>query len=143
MPQASNMILNDGQTTPVAHTFNYVPYPNGISAFEDRAGGIMVGYNKITMGMTRPRPNVSAKTVANRFVNITLKVDRPTLESLGTADSGFTPPPTKAYSNLCEIRFSFPERSTLAERKDVLAYAKNLLANAFTTALVENYETPY
>jgi hypothetical protein len=40
--------------------------------------------------------------------------------------------------------FVLPERSTLAQRKDLLAFAKNYLANASViTAAVENFETVY
>lgn len=141
MPVAGNIVIADGVAA--NHTFNYVPLPNNVAGFEDRAGGIMVGYNRITISLSRPKPNTSVRSVGNRYYNALVKVEVPTLETLGTADSGLVPPPTVAYRTMVEMRFALPERSLLANRKDLLAYAKNLLSNAFITALIENYEVPY
>lgn len=141
MPAAGNIVIADGSAA--NHTFNYVPLPNNVAGFEDRAGGIMVGFNRLTMSLSRPKPNTSARSVGNRYYNALLKVEVPTLEALGTADSGFTPPPTVAYRTMAEVRIALPERSLLTNRRDVLAYLKNLLGNSFVVALVENYELPY
>lgn len=143
MPQAANIVINDGQGSPVAHTFNYAPLPNNISSWEDRVGGVLVGYNSITMSYNRPKSNTTSKTVGNRYYNAVIKLRVPTLETLGTADNGFTPPPTVAYNTMCEMRFALPERANLQNRKDILAFAKNLLSNAFVTALIENGDTAW
>jgi hypothetical protein len=42
-----------------------------------------------------------------------------------------------------DLIFFLPERSTLQDRKHILAYVKNLLANSLVTSLVETQETIY
>lgn len=73
-----------------------------------------------------------------------MKVVMPVMETLGTATwNGIDPAPTKAYEMTFVGEFFLPERCTLQQRKDIKAYAKNLLANALATDLVETQEAIY
>lgn len=138
MPAIGNITLNDGKTTPVAHTFSPVSVgSDGVAAYVDRIGGIPIGYPRISLWLGSP-----SKT--NRNYKFVAKVVLPVLEvtSPSTA-TGIQPAPTKAYDVPFTVTGSFPERSSLADRKDAVAYLKNILASAVVTAIVENLETIY
>lgn len=137
MPTFGNVVINDGQGTPVAHTFAPVNLIGNAANFADRSGGIAVGYPTVLATMSLP-----SKT--SRLYKARFKVVLPVLETVSNSTmSGILPAPTKAYDLTADMTFFMPERSTLADRKNILAYAKNLLANAVVTALVENNETVY
>lgn len=136
----SNVVINDSSA--VAHTFS----PNsgdgnvpGVSVieYEDRSGGIMVGFPKIQIATRRP-----SKT--NRNSKITVKVWNPVLETVSNSTvSGIAPAPTVAYSCAFTGEFIIPERSTSVARADMLAFVKNLLQTAVVTSAIENLESPF
>jgi len=137
MPAIGNIVINDGAATPVAHTFAPVTITGPIASFADRSGGISVGYPVISASLTAP-----SKT--SRLYKARLKLVLPVLETISNSTmSGIAPAPTKAYDLTADMTFLMPERSTLQNRKDILALAKNLLADAVVTALVQNNETIY
>jgi hypothetical protein len=58
--------------------------------------------------------------------------------------TGIQPAPTLAYNLIATVELVLPERSTLQQRKDLLAYVKNALSNtAVIPPAVENFETVY
>lgn len=142
MAARANIVINDGQTTPVAHTFN----PNsgdgnvpGVSiiSYEDRSGGIQVGFPVASLSTRKP-------TKTNRNYKVTVKVSVPVLEVVTNSTvSGIAPAPTVAYTVTSVQDFIMPERSSLAARKDLLAYVKNLMANAVMTAAIQDLESPW
>lgn len=134
-----NIVVNDGLATPVAHTFAPAKTEADFALLEDRAGGFYVGYNKLTYRLTRPVGNVSS----SRNLKLSIKIETPKLETLGTNQAGLTPPPTVAYRPVAELMVTLPERSSLQDRKDLLAFVKNVLANGATTLAFEQYELPY
>jgi hypothetical protein len=137
MPAIANIVINDGQGTPVAHTFAPVTIKAEVASYADRVGGISVGYPTITASLSQP-------TKTSRLYKARLKVVMPVLETVSNSTmSGILPAPTKAYDVTADMTFFMPERSTLSDRKNILAYAKNLLANAVSTALIETNETIY
>lgn len=137
MPALGNVVINDGATTPVAHTFGPVGTKDGVSSYADRSGGIAVGYPTITVSLIQP-----SKT--SKLYKARIKVVMPVLETISNSTvSGILPAPTKGYDMSADVTFILPERSSLQNRKDILAYCKNLLADAVTTAIVQNLETVY
>lgn len=132
MSAIAQIQISDGQATPVSHDFDPAGILNGIAKWEDRVDGVVVGYPAITMSIRPP-------TKASRAHKVMIKVAVPTLEQASSGGT-FVPPPTKAYDCLGVVEFVLPERSSLAERKDILAYVKNLLAHAVVTAAVEDLE---
>lgn len=133
--QQATITLNDGAATPVAHSFTPVTVnADGVAKYSDKASGIVIGYPIVTL-----QPKESNKQ--NRSSRVVGKVALPVMEQVaGSAATGLTPAPTVAYTMYFNFDFSLPDRSTLQNRKDVLAYAKNLLANAVITALVQDGE---
>jgi hypothetical protein len=138
MTAIAALTLADGQATPVNHTFNPVNIDQaGVAKWADRSGGIALGFPVITFLMRNP-----SKT--SRNYKVTAKVVVPVLEvtSPSTA-SGIQPAPTLAYNLTAAIEMVLPERSTLGQRNDLLAYVKNALANAVITAAVQSFESVY
>lgn len=139
MSAIANIVVNDGLATPVAHIFSPAKTEADFAQLEDRAGGFYVGYNKLTYRLTRPVGNTSS----SRNLKLSIKIETPKLETLGTNQAGLTPPPTVAYRPVVELMVTLPERSSLQDRKDLLAFTKNVLANAASTLAFEQYELPY
>lgn len=132
------IILADGATTPVNHTFSPVAIDStGVAKLADRVSGIAVGFPQLTLSIRQP-------TKASRNYKITGKIVVPTLEvTAPSTATGIQPAPTKAYDHFGEFSFVCPERGTAAERANVLAYMKNLLLNAVVTTAVGNFEAIY
>lgn len=137
MPAFAAITLNDGASTPVAHVFDPATLNGLQSTFADRSGGISVGFPTVTILSSVP-------TKTSRLYKVRAKIVMPVMEVVNSSTySGITPAPTKAYDMTCVIEFFMPERSTLQQRKDIRAFAKNFLAHATATSLVETLETVY
>jgi len=133
-------------------TFDPVGYvAPGVARWEDRSGGIAVGFPTIHLSVRQP-----SKT--SRLYKVTCKVSIPTLEQTSASTStGIQPAPTKAYENQAIMEFLLPERSTLTERTAFLKHVASLFHSAIgasdnspldTTAsplvgAVLSYERPY
>lgn len=138
MPAFAAMVLNDGQGTPVAHTFAPVNIDAmGVAKWADRVGGIALGFPTVSLSLRSPSKD-------SRNYKLTLKVAVPTLEVTSPSTmTGIQPAPTLAYLPIADVSLTFSERSTLAERKNLNAYLKNMLAHANWTAAVESLETQF
>lgn len=138
MAAIATVTLADGQTTPVNHSFAPVRIDaNGVASFADRVGGIALGFPIVTQSLRAP-------TKTSRAYKLQIKVATPILEVTSPSTStGIQPAPTKAYDLIANLEIVLPERSSLAERKNLAAYLKNYLAHAFVTGAIENFETIY
>lgn len=138
MSAIAALTIADGLATPVNHTFSPVNInAAGIAKWSDRSGGIALGYPTVSFSLREP-------TKANRNYKLSAKIVTPILEvtSPSTA-SGIQPAPTKAYDLLATVEMVLPERATLAQCKDLLAFVKNTLALSFITNAVETKEAIY
>lgn len=138
MTAIAALTLADGVAVPVNHTFNPVNIDAaGIAKWADRVGGISLGYPVVSFSLRAP-------TKSNRNYKLTAKVVTPVLEvTSASTGTGIQPAPTKAYDLIATVDMVLPERSTLAQRKDLLAFVKNFLANAAITAAVQDFESVY
>lgn len=137
MPAFQAMTLNDGLATPASHVFDPLTLIGNEAKYVDRATGITVGYPIVTIQTSQP-------TKTSRLSKVRAKVVMPVLEVVNASTyNGITPAPTKAYDMTCDLVFFLPERSTLQDRKHILAFTKNLLAHALMTSLVQTQETIY
>lgn len=137
MAAIAPIIINDGSTTPVAHTFAPARQSGDLVEWHDRSAGVVAGFNKITC-------NTRYATSRNAGQKITLKVMLPTLAVTAPASgSGVQPNPLAAYLSWATIEFLIPEAAGLQQRKDLLAYTKNLFSNSQVVAMVENLDGPY
>jgi hypothetical protein len=139
MPAIGNVVINDGATTPLAHTYAPAGISGPIAYYADRSGGIPVGYFTLDISLRPPSPQSTEKMYLATF-----RIKTPILEQTSPSTAtGIQPAPTVGYTPICEMKFWLPERSTLQNRKDLRAFAKNLLADAVVTAVVENLESVY
>lgn len=146
MPALAAITINDGAATPVAHTFNPSgPDKNGVNYLYDRSGGIAIGFPAISIDLREPAPATAGRSSSSeRVYRATAKVVLPVLEvTSASTGTGIQPAPTKAYDVVFKAEFILPERSTLQNRKDVMAFAKNLLATSVLTSLVQDLESIY
>lgn len=144
MSAVANIVLNDAQATPVAHTFTPIgPDKLGTWWWEDQSVSSPIGYPRISVQLNRvgnPSPGSNSGVRVNR-VKVGLHV--PKLETLGTSDSGLTPPPTVAYVDRASMEFILPERDALQDRKDLRKYAQFLLAETQLVAMIETLQNVY
>lgn len=129
------IVIND--SVPAAHTFSPARQSGDLVEWHDRVAGVVAGFNKISC-------STRFAATRNAGQKITLKVMCPTLAvTAPTSGSGIQPNPVAAYTTWATVEFLLPEAAGLLQRKDILAYVKNLLANAQVTAMVENLDAPY
>lgn len=141
MPAIANIVINDGLGTPVAHTFAPAKTQADMALLEDRVSGLFIGYNKLTFELKRPQ---GASVTANRNLKLMVKIETPKMETVSNNTyAGVAPAPTVSYRPVAELTFTFPERCSLQDRKDLKAFVQNLMANSFMTSAIENYELPY
>lgn len=116
-------------TIGVDTTFNPVGYvAPGVAKWEDRSGGISVGFPTVTLSVRPP-----SKT--SRVYKVTCKLTVPTLEQTSAStSSGIQPAPTKAYDCQAIIEMLMPERSTLAERQKLFFLGMSLWANTVSAS---------
>lgn len=144
MSAVATITLADAQATPVNHSF--VPLGtdnNGVWWFEDQSASAPIGYNKISLSITRPASAGAGKNSAGRVARVKIGIHLPTLTTLGTSDSGLTPPPTIQYVERFNGEFILPEESSLQNRKDVRKYLDGLLSDTGVIDMVENLRNLY
>lgn len=143
MATIANIVLPDAQATPVNHTFSPAGTPVDESKWEDRSAGTYLGFNKLWMKLRRPSGPITANG-SGRNLRLNLRVETPKMEVISNSSvSGIAPAPTVSYRPTAEVEFTFPERCSLQDRKDILKYLIGYLQNAVVTSAVENYEVAY
>lgn len=136
MAQVSNIVINDGATTPVAHTFAPSRVAPELVTYQDRAAGVVAGFNTLTIGTRYADKKNGAQKVTIRMALPTLAVTAP------TTTTGIQPVPTAAYECFFAGEFVMPNGSTPQNRKDLLALVKNLIAHAVVQAAVQDLDSP-
>jgi len=142
MSAKANIVINDGQATPVAHTFSpRGPVDsNGYHIYEDRVGGIAIGFPLLMFRVKSPTSGAQVSQ-SNRVYRVGMSLSVPTMEVTSPqTGTGIQPAPTVSYVHRANVEYLLPERGTLAQRKDLNAYTKNFLANAVWTTAVETFE---
>lgn len=136
MAAQANIVINDGKATPLAHTFVARGASPKLAEWKETATGISIGMPMFTMAVKETSGD-SGKTIVEGRLSL------PVMEVISGADGGYTPSPKVAYTLWAITSFTLPNRSTLADRKDVLALLKNALANAAFTSAVQDLERPF
>lgn len=132
MANRANIVINDGQATPAAHTYVPVGKPLGTDYeyFVERSSGVPNAQAEIRLRLRTPVPNSGSP----------YKVDATVLVPETAIVNGET---VVLSQNRVDVTFTLSPKSTSADRADVLAFARNLLANAIVESLVEDLETIY
>lgn len=107
MPQLQNLILTDRKATPVAHTFTPRDISNGVASVVEGTG-TPVGDPRVTLKLV--------KSANNRY-NGTLRLEIPVVQ---TATINGISVPTVVRKAYGEVRVSFDETSSEAERNDLV-----------------------
>jgi hypothetical protein len=135
MSAQANITINDGQATPVAHTFSARGADMKMALWTDVSGGIGIGMGKISLSYAQGAKSADA-------FKTEMRITIPTLETISGSDGGYTPSPKVAYNSFAKVEIVCPNRSTLQERKNILAYVKNALANAVISDTVQDFNPP-
>lgn len=144
MAAVGNITINDGQATPVAHT--YVPIGDtnrdGVWVFEEQLSALPpIAWPRITLSLKRPGPSKPGQNSSGRNARFTATLAVPTMETLGTSTiAGINPQPTVAYVTRVgpDGALLAPERSTMQERKNVRVLYANLLAHATVAGMIDS-----
>lgn len=129
MPAFAAVVINDGATTPVAHTFSPVTTDGAASELADRTASTPAGFRKLQFSVAQPSGQRTAYQIAIGHYN-----------PVEATVSGVT-----SVVRACSAKLSlnFAPDSTAQERKDTLAYLVNYLSNATVKTAIENIEPFY
>ncbi len=127
--------LADGQATPANHIFSprRPQIGDDFAQWQNAEGDTLVGARQLSL---RVRKNSSGYIIEGQ-------VKDPIKALIPSNCCAPTNVPQVAYTNIFDFKFRIPLSATLANRKDVLAYAKNFLANTAVTDSVENVEVTW
>ncbi len=146
MPAFGNIVINNGATTPVAKTFKPVNIDvQDVSHLAETSGGTPIGYGRMSFSLRPPVGNLqNGANSQNSVYRCLMKLEIPVLEVTSpSTGTGLQPAPTVAYVTMVKLEFVIPARAAEADRKDILAFAKNLLTHTIATDLVVNLENIY
>lgn len=129
MPAIAPLVLKDGQTVPADHTFGVVTTNGSSAQFAERSSASPAGYYSLTHEVGRPATPSAAHRVKLGF-NIPVMA---TVEGV----------PTVVRNSSAQVVFNCSTQSTEQERKDLLAYVANALADASVKSTVQNLEPFY
>lgn len=129
MPAIANIVLKDAATTPVSHTFAPANAAGSGAEWADRSPGIASAYPVLSHQVRK----ASQPAAANRI-----------LMGLNVPVTAVVDGVTKVVRNSSlSIAINCAQDSTEQERKDLIAYAQDLLANASVKQTVQNIEPFY
>jgi hypothetical protein len=137
MAQQTAISLTDGEPTPVVRVFHPAKKEGDLYTWHNRAGGIVAGYDQLSVSTRLPTKSAKATKVQMRLVMPVLEQTSP------STSTGIQPAPTVAYVLGAEIVWNLPERSTVQDRDNLLTMARDLIDEALTTDVVANYDFPY
>ena len=127
--------LTDAAGTPVNRVFSPMGVLNGLAKWAYKTLGVVAGYNWLSQFLRVPTPQSDAYKATFKLVTPVLEVTSP------STGSGIQPAPTVAYELIANLEFVLPSRSSLQERKDILAMLCDFVANeAQLTKAVEELE---
>lgn len=126
MSAQTNLVLNDGQSTPVATTFSARGADMSLAAWKNITSGISIGFPAITISNRESKGS-------NGTYRVEARVTIPILEVISGDAGGYTPSPKVAYTMLGKVELISPNRATVQNRKDLRAFVSNLVANALMT----------
>lgn len=129
MAAIANMILADGQNSPVNRTFEVVTSQQGSDTpaqWAERSSGAYASYKQLTLSVRRSTKNEASK--------VDLRITIPVVDTI----TGVVKYRIPAY-----ITFTLPDASTLQERKDITAFTRNALAQSIVIDAINNNSPAY
>lgn len=136
MAQIANIVVADGASTPVNHTFAPVA-SSPVAIYRENISTLpVIGQGRVELS------NKSGANASLQRVKISLAL--PALETIsGENAAGYTAAPKVAYTNVVIIEMMLPARGTVQQRKDLRLMLSNLLKDAQVIDLVDNLNIPY
>lgn len=129
MPAIGNIVVNDAETTPVAHTFAPVTTDGARAKLANRAATTPQGFESLQVQVLPP----NGASGAHRVI-IGMGVPKEvTVEGVTSVDR----------ISSAELTLNFSQKSTAQERKNIAKMISNLLLNATIVAVIENVEPIY
>lgn len=129
MPAIATLAINDGQATPVSHNFDPVTTDGSLAKWADRSPTIPNGYRTIQLEVSPP----AGTRITNKWQ---AGFNNPTVATIDGSD-------TVVRNSSGQVTLNIHPESTLQERKDLLAYMANFLANASVKTSEQNLEPFY
>lgn len=120
MPAIAPLSINDGQATPVAHSFVPVTTDGSVAKFAEKTAGIPLGYYILTHEVRQPKSDTGA-------IRVLTSLAMPTTQTVNGVLS-------VVRNSSAQVTFNFAQDSTDQERKDLTAYVRNFLSNATVVA---------
>lgn len=133
MAQIATLTLANGAATPVNKTFNPKEASSTLALWADNSAGIIAG-----------APSVSLIHSQDGKIRTKVRVTVPVMEvsSGGTID-GYQPRPKVAYNLVFNGELVADRVSSIDARKDLLAFAKNLMAQSVVSQAFIDGERPW
>jgi hypothetical protein len=129
MPAMANIVINDGKSTPVAHTFAPVTTDGSAASLANRAASIPRGFELLGVEVRKPQSATGSYRVQ---VDMTL----PVVAAVDGTDQ-------VVKTSKASLVLNISQDSTTAERKDMRVLLANALQNALITSVIENLEPIY
>lgn len=129
MPAIAALSINDGQASPVAHSFAPVTTDGSLAKWADRSPTIPSGFRTISYEVSPPAGTRTTNKLQMGLMN-------PTVATVSSVDQ------VVRYSS-AQVTLNIHPDATLQERKDLLAYLVNFFTNATVKTSVENIEPFY
>lgn len=130
MPANGNLVIADGATTPVNHT--YVPSgldgSTGEARFTERTDGVFVGEPKLDVKI---RP--ATKGQPTRKATVLITQPKRVTDASGNV--------TVAYENLGKAEFTYSSTSSVTDRKNLRVLLSNALKEPSVALAIDNNET--
>lgn len=129
MPAIAALTINDGQSTPVEHTFAPVTTDGSKAMWADRSPSIPSGFRTISHEVLPPAGQRTVNKITSGFMI-------PTVATVDGVDK------VVRYSSAQVILNIHPD-ATLQERKDLRAYVVGFYGESDVITSVENIEPVY
>lgn len=136
MSAIGNIVINDGATTPVAHTF----YPVNVAGSEANWRENQASLPLVGQGTLQG----TVREMKSGIAQVHIALATPALEQItGNNSAGYTAAPKVAYTPLVGITFNFDKRTTSQQRKDLRLLIRNALDNAIIVDMIDNLNPAY
>lgn len=137
MPQAAALLLSDGKSTPIVHTFNpSKPDKNQVPVWEEKSStGVILGSSYLKIDVSRPRePNAMQRVKVGLSVPVMVT---------STPPGATAPVTTVDYLDYLNCEFAYSQKSTTQDRKDLRMMLIDLLQEAQFLAIHDNLEAAW
>lgn len=129
MPAIADIVVNDAEATPVAHTFAPVTTNGALAKFANRTATTPNGFETLSAELRVPSGARTAyQLVSGMNDPVEAVVDGQTVV---------------VRNSSWELKFNFSPLSTAQERKNILKMASNFLAHATVVSMADKLEPIY